>query len=213
MVLSTHAKQIVSEFSGNPKLGDIKKRGNEIKKDHDLAIELWSKGNLYSRLLSTLIFDSKLLTESYIDKLESDLLTHEESERSQLGDWLLANQLSKDKKLVSLMETWQENASPVLRRWFWYYQARLRWTGRTPPPENSAELLNSIESNMGTENPEVQWAMNFCAGWIGVFEPELRSRCIKIGKKLGLYRNDPVAKNCTPSYLPEFIRIESLKRE
>lgn len=28
-----------------------------------------------------------------------------------------------------------------------------------------------------------------------------------------LYKDDPVAKNCTPSYLPEFIRVEVAKRE
>ena len=65
---------------------------------------------------------------------------------------------------------------------------------------------------MATAEPEVQWAMNFCAGQIGVFEPKLRSRCIKLGKALGLYKDEPVAKNCTPSYLPECIRIEVAKR-
>ena len=34
-----------------------------------------------------------------------------------------------------------------------------------------------------------------------------------MGKTLGLYKDEPVAKNCTPSYLPEFIRIEVAKRE
>jgi hypothetical protein len=38
------------------------------------------------------------------------------------------------------------------------------------------------------------------------------ARCIKLGKALGLYKDEHVAKNCTPSYLPEFIRIEVAKR-
>ena len=119
----------------------------------------------------------------------------------------------KDKKLVTLVETWEEAPSPVLRRLFWYHQARLRWMGRTPPPENSAELLDSLEANMAGAEPEVQWAMNFCAGQIGIFEPKLRSRCIRLGKTTGLYKDEPVAKNCTPSYIPEFIRIEVAKRK
>lgn len=213
MAPSARAKKTSSELGKEPKLGEIKKRGKEIKKDHDLATELWSTGDFHARLLSTLIFDKKLLTERYIADLASDLLTHNEDERNQLGDWLLANQLTKDKKLVTLMETWQHNPSPILRRWFWYYQARLRWTGKTPPPENSAELLDALDANMSAEEPQVQWAMNFCAGQIGVFEPKLRPRCIKLGKKLGLYKDEPVARNCTPSYLPEFIKIEVAKRK
>jgi 3-methyladenine DNA glycosylase AlkD len=213
VALSPKAKKVVAEITkGNLKLGDLKKRGNEIKKDHDLATELWTTGEYYPRLLSTLIFDPKLLTENVIDQLASDMLRHDAAERNQLSDWLLANQLTKDKKLVSLIATWETNPSPILRRWFWYHQARLRWVGQAPPA-NSAKLLDSLEKNMAKAEPEVQWAMNFCACQIGVHEPKYRSRCIKLGEALGLYKDDHVAKNCTPSYLPEFIRIEVAKRE
>ncbi len=213
MASTTRAKKLVSEITdGSTKLGDIKKRAKEIKKDHDLALELWASGEYLPRLLSVLVLDKKLLTESAIEQLASDMLEHDEEERNQLADWFLANQLTKDKKLIALMETWEENPSPILRRLFWYHQARLRWTGQTPP-DNSGELLTSLEKDMAVAEPAVQWAMNFCAGQIGVHEPKFRSRCVKLGKKLGLYKDERVAKNCTPSYLPEFIRIEVAKRE
>jgi 3-methyladenine DNA glycosylase AlkD len=212
MALTTKAKKLVAEITrGNPTMGDLKKRGQEIKKDHDLARELWSTGEFHPRLLATLIFDKKLLSEDAIDRLATDMLGHDLVERSQLADWLLANQLTKDKKLVSLIETWEKNPSPILRRWFWYHQARLRWTGQAPPG-NSSDLLDSLEDKMASAEPEVQWAMNFCACQIGVHQPEFRSRCIKLGEALGLYKDEHVSKNCTPSYLPEFIRIEVAKR-
>lgn len=213
MALSTRARKIVAALSAATKLGDLKQLGKEIRQDHDLALELWSTADHHPRLLATLLFDPKLLTESAIDRLAADLLTHAEPERNQIGDWLLANQLHKSKPLTALIETWRTSRSPVLRRWFWYHQARLRWTGKLPPPGSSADLLDCLETDMATAEPEVQWAMNFCAGQIGVFEPDLRARCIRLGKKLGLYRDQRVAKNCTPSYLPEFIRIEAAKRE
>ena len=213
MALSARAKKLVAEVTrGNPKLGDLKQRGKEIKKDHDLAMELWTTGEFYPRLLSTLIFDPKLLTAHVIDQLATDMRQHDAEERNHLADWLLANQLTKDKKLVALIGTWEKSPSPILRRWFWYHQARLRWTGQVPPG-NSADLLDSLEKNMAHAEPEVQWAMNFCAGQIGVHENKFRSRCIKLGEALGLYKDEHVAKNCTPSYLPEFIRIEAAKRE
>lgn len=213
MALTTRAKKIVAELStGNLKLGDLKKRGKEIKKDHDLAMELWATAEFYPRLLAILIFDPKLLTEDVIDQLASDMLRHDGAERCQLADWLLANQLAKDKKTGSRIATWEDNPSPILRRWFWYQQARLRWVGQAPPG-NSADLLDSLENKMAHAEPEVQWAMNFCACQIGVHEEALRSRCIKLGKALGLYKDEHVAKNCTPSYLPEFIRIEVAKRQ
>jgi 3-methyladenine DNA glycosylase AlkD len=213
MALSTKAKKLVAEITeGDLKLGELKKRGAEIKKDHDLAMELWSTGEYHPRLLATLIFDKKLLTDKVIDQLAADMLEHDFKERSQLADWFMANQLAKDKKLAELMTTWEKNPSPILRRLFWYHQARLRWVGQTPPG-NSADLMVSLEKNLAKAEPEVQWTMNFCAGQIGIHEPKFRARCIKLGKALGLYKDENVSKNCTPSYLPEFIRIEVAKRE
>ena len=213
MALSARAKQLVAEITQtNAKLGDLKTHGNAIKKDHSLATELWSTGEFHPRMLATLLFDKKLLEENLIDQLASDMLQHDAKERSQLADWLLANQLAKDKKLVALIATWQTNPSPILRRLFWYHQARLRWVGQVPPG-NSADLLNSLERDLADEEPEVQWAMNFCAGQIGIHEAHFRARCIKLGEKLGLYKDEHVSKNCTPSYLPEFIKIEVAKRE
>jgi len=203
---------LIGELTDGPvKLGDLKRRASQIKTDHELAVELWSTGEFYPRLFATLIFDKKLLSQGIFDGLASDILGHEASERDQLTDWLLANQLSKDKKLTALMTTWEDHPSPIHRRLFWYHQARLRWTGQTPPG-NSASLLDSLEKKLAGAEPGVQWAMNFCAGQIGVHEPEHRSRCIQLGESLGLYKGERVAKNCTPSYLPEFIRIEVAKR-
>ncbi|MBO1913633.1 hypothetical protein J4G37_53555, partial [Microvirga sp. 3-52] len=75
------------------------------------------------------------------------------------------------------------------------------------------DLLTAIEAKISQEEPEVQWAMNFTAGWIGVYDEENRVRCIKIGEKTGLYKDEKVSRGCTPSYLPEFITIEVNKRQ
>lgn len=155
--------------------------------------------------------DKNLIMQDVIERLATDMATHDYAQRNQLTDWLLANQLMKARKTSSLIETWEHHPSPILRRLFWYHQARLRWTGRTPP-ENTPDLLTSLQKNMADAEPEVQWAMNFSAGQIGVHEPEFRSQCIELGERLGLYKDDPVAKDCTPNYLPEFIRIEVAKR-
>lgn len=213
MAWSERAETLSAELAkGTQKLGDIKKLGAEIKTDHVFALELWSKGSFYPRLLATLIFDRKLFSEEVLDALAAGVQEHEGSERDQLADWLLANQLAKVKKLVALMATWEDHPSSIMRRWFWYHQARLRWTGQTPPG-NSARLLESLERDMADAEPEVQWAMNFCAGQIGVHEPEFRTQCVALGEKLGIYKGEKVSKGCTPSYLPELIRIEVAKRQ
>ena len=74
-------------------------------------------------------------------------------------------------------------------------------------------MVTAIEAKISQEQPEVQWAMNFTAGWIGVYEEQYRKRCVIIGEDTGLYKDETVSKGCTPNYLPEFIMIESNKRD
>lgn len=211
MELSLKAKNIMAQISDkNTKLGDLRKIASGVKKDHELAVELWLTEQFLARQLALLIMDKKMLSQELIDRLDNDCRQHPEVERLQLIDWLLANQLSKDKKTISFMETWENSASSLQRRIFWYYQGRLRWVGQTPPP-NTEELLSKIEARIEKEASEVQWAMNFTAAQIGIFQPEYRSRCIALGERTGLYKDEWVAKNCTPNYLPKYIAIQVAK--
>lgn len=99
------------------------------------------------RLLAILIMDKKLLSPDILNKIDKDMKAHPFDERINLIDWLMANQLTKDKKTITLIESWQNSPSALQRRAFWYYQARLRWTGQTPP-NNTEDLLTTIEANI-----------------------------------------------------------------
>ena len=119
MDVSAKAQRFVSEMArGETKLGDIKKWGKEIKKDHDLAMEFWSTGGFSPRLLAILVLDKKLLAEGLIDQLMSDMLGHDEEERNQLADWLLANQLMTDRKLTSILAR-RKKPIAVRRKMVW----------------------------------------------------------------------------------------------
>lgn len=209
---SLKAENILQQIDSNTKLGELRKIAKEIKKDHELAMELWSTGEFLPRILAILIMNKKLLSEEVLNMLDKDMQSHPSKERTNLMDWLMANQLTKSKKTIALIESWENSPSALQRRTYWYYQARLRWTGQTPP-DNTEELLSAIEANIAKEKPEVQWAMNFTAGWIGVYDEKYRERCMKIGEKTGLYKDEIVAKGCTPNYLPEFITMEVNKRQ
>jgi len=211
MKLTSKAQKIHEQISAEgAKLGDLRKIAKEIKKDHDLAMEFWSTGGYMPRQLAILIMDRKQIGQDLVEELFADMEKHPYSERNQLADWLMANQLSKDKALISMILGWENSPMALQRRIYWYYQARLRWTGKTPI-DNAELLLSAIEERMAKEEPEVQWAMNFTAAWIGIHEEEQRSRCITLGEQIGLYKEEKAPKGCTPNYLPEFIRIETEK--
>ena len=208
---SLKAEKILSQIAEkNTKLGDLRTIAKEVKKDQQLAMELWASKLVHARQLAILIMDVKLLTKEIIDTLVSDMEQHSQSDQLHLIDWLLANQLTKSKETIALMERWGDSPSPLKRRTYWYYQARLRWVGQIPPP-NSEELLSKVETRIEKEVPDVQWAMNFTTAQIGIFEEKYRSRCIAVGERTGLYKDEVVAKNCTPNYLPQLIAIQVAK--
>lgn len=72
--------------------------GKEVNKDHKLALELWSTGNYYHRLLSVLILDKGNLSQELIETMTDDLSTISEKDALRISEWLLANQLLKVKK-------------------------------------------------------------------------------------------------------------------
>lgn len=211
MVLSAKAQQIQKEIAGDAKPGALRSIAKNIGTDHKTAMELWKTGGFSEQLLALLIMDRKQFTQDIVDGFFMDMEKHCAPDRMQLADWLLANQLSKDKKNTDMVNSWQDSPMPLQRRIFWYHQARLRWTGQTPP-DNTKTLLSVIEAKLLGEKPEVQWAMNFTAAWIGIFDRTYRSQCMAMGEKLGLYKDEVVARNCHPEYLPKFIETEVAKR-
>ncbi len=210
-IISTKATEILAKINSTTKLGDLRVIAKENKINHELAMDLWLSGQYLPRLLSTLIMDKKQLDEKCLDKLIKDMECHTEAQQIQIMDWLMANQLTKSKPLTALMETWQNSPLPLKRRTFWYYQGRLRWTGKLA--DNTPHLVDELEKNLLKEDPMVQWAMNFTAGWIGIYNPQYRARCVQLGIDSGLYKDEVVSKGCTPNYLPDFIAIETKKRK
>lgn len=208
MTISVKAQSLLEKLPA--RLGDVRSIAKEIKKDHELALELWDSGVFAARMLAILIMDKKQISQEFVNKFEKDSNVHTPEEQNQLIDWLMANQLSKDRNTIALMESWEDSEFLLQRRIFWYYQGRLRWVGQTPLP-NSSYLLTSIEQKLENEHPHVQWAMNFTAAQIGIYEPQFRDRCIALGERTGLYKDEVVAKNCTPSYLPDYIATQVAK--
>ncbi|WP_448138537.1 hypothetical protein [Sphingobacterium siyangense] len=122
MKLSQKVENILTKITEkNTKLGDLRIIAKDIKKDHELAMELWSSKLFFVRQLAILIMDKKLLTEEVIDQLVADIKKHNENERLQMIDWLMANQLTKDKKTIALIESWEDNQSSLKRRIYWYF--------------------------------------------------------------------------------------------
>jgi len=62
-------------------MGKVKAMAKEVKRDHELSVELWSTGKYSPRLFATLILDKKELNQAVLEEMMADLSTHKEKER------------------------------------------------------------------------------------------------------------------------------------
>ncbi|MGE3315426.1 MAG: DNA alkylation repair protein [Planctomycetaceae bacterium] len=179
------------------KLGDIRVIAKKIKSDHELALKLWETGNVEAQLLAALIIKPASLSTFDLDNLTRSTTC------AQVADWLNAYVVAQHPEKDSLREKWMKAKD----RW----AARAGWNLTASRVNKGADgldlpaLLDRIEEEMPKAVPEVQWTMNNTLAAIGIHDPKLRKRAVVIGEKIGLYRDWPVSKGCTPPYVPVWV--------
>jgi 3-methyladenine DNA glycosylase AlkD len=179
------------------KLGDIRAMARQIKTDHELALKLWDTGNVEAQLLATLVIKPKSLSADELDKLTRSAAC------AQVADWLNANVVAQHPEKEALREKWMKAKDRWAARAGWNLTASR--VNKDADGLDLAALLDRIEKEMPKAAPEVQWTMNNTLGAIGIHHPKHRKRAIALGEKIGLYRDWPMSKGCTPPYVPVWV--------
>ncbi|HKQ50659.1 MAG TPA: DNA alkylation repair protein [Phycisphaerae bacterium] len=190
-------------------MGDIRTLAKKIKTDHALALELWKTGNIDAQLLAILIMKPKELSAKELDKLVRT------ARFAWVADWfnayIVKEQCFADKETLRIK--WMEDKDGWAARAGWNLTAsRINKGGKDAKGLDLPALLVRIEKEMPKAKPEVQWTMNNTLMAIGIHHAAHRKRAIAIGERLGLYKDWPVSKGCTPPYAPIAIN-EMVKRQ
>lgn len=181
-------------------LGDIRALAKKIKADHALALKLWGTGNVDAQLLATLILKPESLSARELDAMTRSTTC------AQVADWLNAYIVARHKEKDALREKWMKDKDRWAARAGWNLTAGLVNKGEEKSAGiDPAALLDRIEKELPKAKPEVQWTMNNTLGAIGIKHAALRKRAIAIGEKIGLYKDWPVSKGCTPPYVPVWV--------
>ncbi len=193
-------------------MGDLRTLAKKIKPppaNHELALQLWKTGNIDAQLLAILLMKPKSLSAAQLDKMVRA------ARFAWVADWLNAyivkEQPPADKE--SLRIKWMEDEDGWAARAGWNLTAsRINKGGKDVEGLDLPGLLDRIESEMADAPPETQWTMNNTLIAIGIHHAKHRKRAIAIGEKIGLYKDWPVSKGCTPPYVPVCVP-EMVKRQ
>jgi 3-methyladenine DNA glycosylase AlkD len=192
-----NAKAGAPENQFGVKLGDIRALAKKIKTDHNLALKLWDTGNVEAQLLASLIIKPESLSAKDLDAMTRSTTC------AQVADWLNAYVVAKHPEKDALRQKWMKAKDPWAARAGWNLTASR--VNKDADGLDLPALLDRIEKEMPRAKPEVQWTMNNTLAAIGIHHPEHRQRAIAIGETIGLYRDWPVSKGCTPPYVPVWV--------
>ena len=168
-----------------------------VKKNHPLALELWSTGDSAARLLALLVCRPK---EFSADQLDSML---REARTRKVHDWLVGYVVIKGPHAEELRVAWLADEDPVVASAGWALTANR--VVKTPEGLDLPGLLDEIDAHMAGAHERLQWEMNTTLAQIGIENPDLRGRALEIGERLGVLRDYPTPRGCTSPYAPEWI--------
>src|SRR5690625_374809 len=183
------------------KLRAIAKR---LKKDHDLARELWVTGDSAAKLLALLVCRPKAFERDELDAMIRGART------PKVHDWLVNNVVKKSAHADDLRRAWHADSDPLVESAGWALTADR--VAKKPVGLDLPALLDDIELRMAASSDRLQWAMNACLAHIGIHHPDLRDRALRIGERLEVLKDYPTPPNCTSPYAPEWI-TEIVRRQ
>jgi len=186
------------------KMGDIRALATKIRKDHNLALELWKTDNIEARLVAILIMEPAKLSAKELEQMVGSITFVQEAE------WMNSYVVKEFPEKESLREKWMKSKNVWVARSGWSLMSGK--IARDAEGLDLEKLLDKLEKEMAKAPSEVQWTMNFALAYIGIYHPKFRKRAIDIGEKLGIYRDYPVSKGCTSPFAPIWIN-EMVRRQ
>lgn len=196
-VRKQNIKQGAHENQFGVKLGDLRKIARNIKTNHKLALELWETENIDARFLSILLLEPNVLSATQLDQMVRSM------KFTRVADWLNSYVINHHPNKEELRLKWLTSDDPMAARCGW--SLTYERVSKNPQGLDIPAILNRLEIEMRAAAPEVQWTMNFTLAAIGIHFAKYRERAMAIGESLGLYRDYPVSKGCTPPFAPVWI--------
>ncbi|WP_241386798.1 DNA alkylation repair protein [Rhodococcus sp. CH91] len=168
-----------------------------LKTQHELARQLWERGDSAARLLALLICRPGSFTGDELDAMVRETGT------PKVHDWFVNYVVKKNPHADELRARWIADPDPVVASAGWALTAH-RVTGDAGGLDLPA-LLDTVETQMREAPERLQWAMNTCLAQIGIAHPEHRARAIDIGERLGVLKDYPTSPGCTSPFAPVWI--------
>ena len=157
---------------------NLKAIARRLKRDHQLAIELWDSGNVDARGLATMLVDPALVDARTADKWITPLTYY------LLVD-LAANVVARSPVAQAKADEWHLSDNEWVGQAGWDIIAWMAMNDARVPDAYFSARLDEIEKRIKTAKNRVKHAMNQALIGIGGARPALKTRALAIAKAIG----------------------------
>ena len=160
-------------------LTKLKYYAKKIKKNHELALELWNSEVYDLRIISILVEEPKKVTPEQV-----------ESQVKELDFWMASHAycsslLSKVDFAEQLADKWLTSKDNVKRRCGYLLVFNFAMDKKHLPDEYFGRILKIIEKELQSEENFVKEAMNCALLKIGMRNRKLKTHALAVAKKIG----------------------------
>lgn len=183
------------------KVEDLKKIQKKVKKDYQIALELYDTGNSDAMYLAGLIADDMQMTKENLNHWVQKAYWYMLSEFTV--PWVTAGSKFGHELALEWMASNQENIASA--GWATYSNLLTIVPDEKLDKEEIKSLLIKVEKEIHSAQNMVKRAMNGFVIAVGGSVPDLTELAMQIGKNIGIVTVDMGDTACKTPYSPEYI--------
>jgi 3-methyladenine DNA glycosylase AlkD len=155
----------------------LRKIAKEIKKDHDLALQLWDSGIHEARLLAGFVDEPDKVTETQLEHWVKDF------DSWDIGDQV-SELISKTPFVTRKIHEWSVREEEFVKRAAFSLIAELAWYDKKLTDEDFEPFFILIKSAATDERNFVRKAVNWALRNIGKRNAALNRRAIEVAREI-----------------------------
>lgn len=183
------------------KVEDLKKIQKKLKKNYEIALELYDTGNSDAMYLAGLIADDKKMTKTDLHNWVEKAYWYMISEFTV--PWVAAESHYGHELALEWMQSEKENIAAA--GWATYANLLALIPDNQLDKEEIKDLLAKVKKEIHAKQNRVKQTMNAFVIAVGGCVPELTDLAIETGQMIGIVTVDMGGTACKTPYSPDYI--------
>ncbi|SOC39781.1 DNA alkylation repair protein [Ureibacillus acetophenoni] len=184
------------------KIGDLKKLVKFVKKDHELALQLYDSGNHDAMYLAGLSVNPKLITKETLQDWAKKAYWY------MAAEYTVAQVAAESNYALELAREWMKSEEEMIAVCGW--SAYSNYLSITPDDEldinEIKELLDQVKNTVHQERNRVRYVMNGFVISVGAYVPELTEEAKQVAESIGKVHVDVGNTACKVPLAVDYIQ-------